>query len=438
MHEEIPRRGNGFAVSRDLIPKLVPVMGLSRLGRDTRKHPPAQIKKLGRFIDRWGFVLPIVIDKAGRVIDGWALVEAAKKLELTAVPAVIIGDLPEAELRALRQALNRVSQDADWDPQEVSLELGDLLRLDPEFDLTLTGFQMGEIDLFLGADAIDEEDGLPEVDETVVPITKLGDMWITGDHRVICGSALVEETFAKLLGEERAQQVIADAPYNVPIARHASGLGATKHDNFQMASGEMSVATFTEFLKTSTGLAARFSTDGSIHYWFMDWRHMQEILTAGNAVYDELKNVVVWTKSNAGMGSLYRSAYELIYVFKKGKAPHVNNVQLGKFGRNRTNSWDYPSQSAMAGAGKSKLSLHPTVKPVALVADAIRDCSNRGDIILDPFGGAGTTLIAAERTGRRACLIEIEPKYVDVTVERWQRLTGKTATNAKTGKPFRR
>lgn len=438
MHEEDPRRDNGFAASRDLTPRLVPVASLSRLGRDTRKHPPAQIKKLGRFIDRWTIVLPILIDKSGRVIDGWALVEAAKKLALKEVPAITIDDLTEAELRALRQALNRVSEDADWNPQELALELGDLLQLDPEFDLTLTGFEMGEIDVLLGGNATDEEDDLPEIDETVEPIAKLGDIWIAGDHRVICGSALVEETFTRLLGEDRAQQVVTDPPYNVPILGHASGHGATKHDDFQMASGEMSVEAFTGFLKASASLAARFSVDGSIHFWFMDWRHQSEILTAGNAVYDELKNVVVWNKSNAGMGSLYRSAYELIYVFKKGQAPHINNVQLGKFGRNRTNVWDYPSQSAMAAAGKSKLSLHPTAKPVALVADAIRDCSNRGDVILDPFGGAGTTLIAAERTGRRARLIEIEPRYVDITIERWRRLTGMTAVHAETGAPFRR
>lgn len=438
MHEENPRRGNGYAVARDLIPRLVSVAGLSRLGRETRKHPSAQITKVARSIEEWRFVHPILIDQSGRVIDGWVLVEAAKELGLKEVPAVAIEDLSEAQLRALRHALNRIGQDTTWDPLQVSLEFEDLLQLDPEFDLTLTGFDMGEIDVFLAGDAAEEEDEVPEIDDTLEPITKLGDIWILGDHRIICGSSLVEETYQKLLGEERAQLVVSDAPYNVSIPGHVSGHGATKHENFQMASGEMSVEAFTEFLKTSAGLAARFSVDGSLHFWFMDWRHQREILTAGHAVYDELKNLVVWSKSNAGMGSLYRSAHELVYVFKRGKAPHVNNVQLGKYGRNRTNVWDYPSATALAAAGKSKLSLHPTAKPVALVADAIRDCSNRGDVVVDPFGGAGTTLIAAERTGRRARLIEIEPRYVDVTVERWQRLAGKTAIHAETGKPFRR
>ena len=280
-------------------------------------------------------------------------------------------------------------------------EFGDLLKLDPTFDLTITGFEMGEIDVLLGGDAIAEEDELPEIDECVEPVTKLGDIWVAGDHRIICGTALAEETYARLLGEERARMAMIDPPYNVSIPGHASGLGSARHEDFQMASGEMSVEAFTAFLQVSMNLTASFSIDGSLHFWFMDWRHQLEILTAGNAAYDEIKNLAVWNKSNAGTGSIYRSAHELIYVFKKGTQPHINNVQLGRWGRNRTNVWDYPSELSMTGAGKSKLALHPTVKPVALVADAIRDCSNQHDIVLDPFGGAGTTRSPPRRPAAR-------------------------------------
>jgi hypothetical protein len=205
-----------------------------------------------------------------------------------------------------------------------------------------------------------------------------------------------------------------------------------------MASGELPTAEFQRFLQTALGHAAACSANGAIHYVCMDWRHQCELLAAGKEVCSELKNMCVWNKSNAGMGSLYRSNHELIYVFKVGTAPHVNNVALGRYGRHRSNVWDYVSQNALNGTAKSKLALHPTVKPVAMIADAMRDCSNRNGLVLDPFGGAGTTLIAAERTGRRARVIELDPTFVDVGIERWQRLTGKTATHADSGEPFGR
>ena len=241
-----------------------------------------------------------------------------------------------------------------------------------------------------------------------------------------------------MLGTDKADMMFADPPYNVPIEGHVSGLGAVKHADFAMASGELSSAEFQAFLRTSLGHAASWSINGAIHFVCMDWRHQREILAAGDEVYSELKNLCVWNKSNAGMGSLYRSKHELIFVFKVGKGPHINNVALGRYGRHRSNVWDYVSQNALNGSAKSKLALHPTVKPVAMIADAIRDCSNRGGLILDPFGGAGTTLIAAERTGRRARVIELDPIFVDVSIERWQRLTGGTAIHADSGQPFAR
>ena len=430
-----PVRGNGYALSRDLNPNLVPVESLRPLGRETRKHPASQIRKLAESLEQFGFVLPIVIDVDGRVVAGWGLVLAARRLNLLEIPAVTIVDLDEAKLRSLRLALNRLGEDSSWDPAALSLEFSDILEMDPTIDLQITGFETGEIDVSLDDAGIDEEDELPP-EQSSPPVTQVGDLWIAGAHRIFCGDALRPESYGNLLGDDRADMVFADPPYNVAIEGNVSGHGATKHDDFAMATGEMSAAEFAKFLQDSFRLVARHSIDGAIHFICMDWRHIEELMGATKEIYSELKNICVWNKSNAGMGSLYRSKHEFIFVFKNGKKPHINNIDLGRFGRSRSNVWDYAGHNGFNGTGKSKLALHPTVKPVALVADAIRDCSNRNHIILDPFGGAGTTMIAAERTGRRARLIEIDPGYVDVAILRWQRLTGKTAVNAATGIPF--
>jgi DNA modification methylase len=431
----VPAR-NDFALSRDLNPKLVNVGSLKPLGRQTRKHPPSQIRKLQSSIEEFGFVLPIVIDQESRVIAGWGLVLAAKKIGLLQIPAVTIEDLDEAKLRLLRLALNRLGEESSWDFDALALEFADILEIDIDVDLKLSGFEMGEIDVAFARSASDEEDELPAIDETAAPVTRSGDLWLCGEHRILCGDALAPESYARLLGEERAQMVFTDPPWNIRIAGNVSGLGAIKHDDFAMASGEMSSEEFESFLRTALGHAAAHSADGSIHYVCMGWSKMRELQAAADAIYSELKNVCVWCKPNAGMGSLYRSRHELVFVFKNGLAPHINNIELGRYGRNRSNLWIYQSQNVLNASSKSKLALHPTPKPVGLVADAIRDCSHRNGIILDPFGGAGSTLIAAERTGRTARLIELEARYVDAAIKRWQTVTGKTAVNAATGLLF--
>jgi DNA methylase len=420
-------RGNNFAISRDLNPTFVSVEALKPLGRETRKHPPAQIRKVQVSIERFGIVLPILVDPAGRVIDGWAVVLAAKKLGLLELPAVTISDLDEADVRMLRLSLNRIGEDASWDPGNLKLEFSEIVEISSDIDLRVTGFEMGEIDISLKSTDEDEEDELPSPDQAVVPVTKPGDLVLLGHHRILCGNALLSESFERLLDDERPRMIFTDPPFNIPIAGHVSGLGSTKHEDFAMGCGEMSAAEFADFLRTALGHAAQRAQDGSLHFVVMHWGKIRELLAAAGDLYSETMNLCIWNKSNVGMGSLYRSKHELIFVFKRGDAPHVNNIQLGRFGRNRSNVWDYPGQNVLNGTAKSKLSLHPTVKPVALVADAIRDCSNRNDIILDPFGGAGTTLIAAEKTGRRARLIEIDPHYVDVAIQRWQNVTGRIA-----------
>jgi ParB-like nuclease domain len=358
--------GNGFAVSRDLNPSLVRVESLRPLGRETRKHPPSQIRKLQACIEQFGFVLPIVIDAHERVIAGWGLVLAARKLGLPEVPAVAITDLDEAKLRMLRLALNRLGEDSEWDHDALSLEFSDILEISSEFDLRLSGFEMGEIDFALGGSGGDEEDDLPAL-EITAPATKPGDLWQLGAHRILCGDALALESFTRLLGDERAEMVFTDPPWNIPIVGNVSGLGVVKHENFAMGCGEMSEAEFTAFQITAIGSAVAHSTDGSIHFVCMHWSKIRELLSAAADLGLETKNICIWCKPNPGMGSLYRSGHEPIFVFKYGKAPHINNIELGRFGRNRSNVWQYASQNVLNGTSKSKLSLHPTVKPVALV-----------------------------------------------------------------------
>jgi DNA modification methylase len=338
---------------------------------------------------------------------------------------------------------NRLTELATWDDRLLAQQLHDLSLSGLDFSLEVTGFEMAEIDLriaSLGNLPAPDDDPIdaPPKQPADPPLSKIGDLWMLGDHRVLCGSALDAAAFAVLMGEERAAIVFSDPPYNVPIDGHASGLGAIHHRPFPMASGEMDRTQFTAFLGRVCRNLATFSVDGSLHYLCMDWRHLEELLAAGREAYGELKNLCIWIKDNCGMGSLYRSQHELVLVFKHGRGGHRNNVQLGQFGRNRSNVWRYPGANSFARSREegNLLALHPTVKPVAMVADAILDCSARGDVVLDGFLGSGTTVIAAERTGRRCYGLELDPGYVDTVVRRWQALTGGSALHAISGRSF--
>jgi DNA modification methylase len=325
----------------------------------------------------------------------------------------------------LALADNKIAANAGWDRPILAIELSELNDLLPEagLDIQLTGFDAAEIDLLLG-DLVDREqdpsDALPAVEPSSVTLS--GDLWQLGRNLLLCGDATSDRDFRKLMGGERATMIFADPPYNLRIAS-VQGRGRIKHREFSKASGEMTPSEFTEFLTASMRGAISSSENGAIHFICIDWRHLSEMLAAGNSVYTELKNVVVWNKTNAGQGAFYRSQHELIFVFKSGTAPHVNNIELGKHGRNRSNIWSYPGGNTFRAGRMDELAAHPTVKPVALVADAIRDCSRRGDVVLDPFMGFGTTILAAERIGRRAYGIEIDPFYVDAAIRRWQNFT---------------
>ena len=421
--------------------ELIQTDSLTPYKGNARTHSRRQIRQIGKSITRFGFTNPVLIDDNGEIIAGHGRVEAAKLLGLTAVPALRLSHLSDTEKRAYVTADNRLAELAGWDKEILAIELQGLLDLN--FEVELTGFDMGTIDIILNdaaaarAESADgPEDEIPE--PTAGPaVSQVGDLWILGEHRLLCGDARADEgAYEHLLDGERAEIVFTDPPYNVPIDGHVCGLGKIRHRDFAMASGEMSSEEFTAFLTSVFDRLAVHAIDGAIHFICIDWRHIAEMMAAGNAVYNELKNLCVWTKTNGGMGTFYRSRHELIFVWKSGTGSHINNFELGQHGRSRTNVWEYPGISA-AGPGRlDELAMHPTVKPVALVADALKDCSRRGGIVLDPFMGSGTTLIAAERTGRRACGIEIDPAYVDVAVRRWQSFTGKWATLAGTGETF--
>jgi DNA modification methylase len=367
-------------------------------------------------------------------------VEAAKSLGMAEVPTIRLDQMTEEQIRAYVIADNKLAENAGWDEATLADELQYLLTLDNlDFDVTITGFEIAEIDVLLeGAKQVSApEDELPSIDTSHEAITRPGDLWQLGKHRVHCGNSLHDSSYQMLMGSRRAAVVFTDPPYNVRIDGHVCGNGAVKHREFAMASGEMSESEFLTFLNNSLRLLAQFSAASSVHYLCIDWRHLGEMLAAGRQNYDEFLNLCVWVKDNGGMGSFYRSQHELVLVFRKGKT-HRNNIQLGQYGRYRTNVWQYPGIHTLSKQGEegNLLALHPTVKPVTMVADAILDCTARGEIVLDAFLGSGTTLMAAERVGRVCCGIEIDPLYVDVAIRRWQKYTGEKAILSETGKTF--
>lgn len=416
----------------------VPVSSLKPHERNPRTHSKKQIQQIAESITRFGFTNPVLVDASNSIIAGHGRIEAARSLGLQTVPALRLEHLTEAERRAYVIADNRLAELAGWDDALLAQEIEAVLGLDSQFDLALTGFYPAEIEKLLNSldDPGKSGDEAVEVDEAVPVVSGRNDLWVLGQHRIICGDATDPAVYAQLLDGEKAQMVFTDPPYNVPVNGHICGLGKVKHDEFVMASGEMSEAEFVAFLTKVTDNLAKFSVDGSIHFVCMDWRHMRDLLTAGAVSYGELKNLIVWNKDNGGMGAFYRSKHELVFAFKNGTAPHINNFQLGQHGRYRTNVWDYAGVNSLRDGRDEELAMHPTVKPVAMVADAILDCSRRNGIVLDAFSGSGTTIIAAERTKRQARAIELDPRYVDVAIRRWEKETGGNAVLANSEMTF--
>lgn len=415
---------------------------LKEYDRKLRKRAKGAIEALEASIKAFGIVSPILIDQHGTIIAGEAIVEAAKRVGYKEVPTIRIDHLDETEVRFLRITLNKLATNSSWDEIELGAEFGELLEIDTELAYEVTGFSTIEVDNLVhptaGEGRDDPDDVVGKLGEPGSEVSRLGDLWDVGDHRVLCASSLVEENLARLMDGQEARMVLTDGPYNVKVAGHVSGLGKNQHREFVEASGNLSESEFIEFQIASTTTLARCCVDGALLYLFMDWRHQWEMLSGLRAAGLSLINMAVWVKSQGGMGSLYRSQHELCYVAKKGTAPHRNNVQLGRFGRNRTNCWFYPGVNSFGTGRDELLAMHPTSKNVVMLADTIRDASHRGEIVLDGFLGSGSTLIAAERTGRVCFGVELDPLYVDVIVRRWEKATGKQATLRATGEPFDR
>jgi DNA modification methylase len=402
--------------------------------RNARTHNEQQIVQIAASISAFGFLNPIIVDPEGQILAGHGRLAAAMRLGLTEVPIIRVDRLTDAHKRLFALADNRLAELAGWDEEVLSIELKELEEIVLDLDISITGFDTVDIDRIaesVSAKKIDPADLIPEMEAG--PISKLGDVWRLGRHKLLCGSALDKSSYESLLGDERAQTIVTDPPYNVPIDGHVSGTGRRE---FVMASGEMSEDEFVKFLLTTFGHLAEFSDDGSIHFVAMDWRHMMEILAAAQPIYGKPKNLAVWVKDNGGMGSFYRSQHELIFVFKSGTGPHINNFGLGERGRYRTNVWHYPGVNSFRRGRDEELAMHPTVKPVAMLVDALKDCSKRGGIVLDPFAGSGSTIIAAERTHRVARALELDPLYVDVIIRRWEKFTKVPAVLDGDGRPF--
>lgn len=408
-------------VIRPLAVSYRPVASLVPDPRNARTHPRRQIEQIVASIRNFGFTNPVLTEPSGKIIAGHGRLLAARQLGLAEIPVIEIAGLSDAQVRALRLADNKIALNAGWDVEILKLELADLALPEFDMDLSLTGFSSGEIDVILKDSADPEDEIIPEVPET--PFTRPGDIWQLGEHRMGCGDGRDVDFLRAVVGERAVDAAFLDPPYNVRINGHANAKG--RHREFAMASGEMTTPAFRAFLAETLGACVAVSRAGAVHFVCMDWRHMDDVSVACTPLYDELLNICVWNKSNAGMGSLYRSKHEMVFVYRVPGASHYNAVELGKHGRNRTNVWDYASVNSMRGSRREDLALHPTVKPVAMVADAICDVTRQGDLVLDIFLGSGTSLIAAERVGRYFRGVEIDPLYVDVAIERWRNLTGK-------------
>ena len=418
-----------------------PPSALSPSLRNARTHNKKQIRQIAASITEFGFTNPVLIDEEKKIIAGHGRVAAAKQLGLKNVPTIKLDHLTNEQIRAYMIADNKLAENAGWDTEILAIEFQALYELDLDFDLSLTGFELPEIDFLIQEtnkkQTFEETEAIfAGPDRSLPAVSEVGDLWQLGAHSVFCGDALVAGNYRTLMGDDKARMIFTDPPYNVPIAGNVSGLGMVKHDDFAMASGEMSEEEFIEFHKAYMRQLKGFSAHGSLHFICMDWRHIYDLLSAGRDIYHEYKHLCVWNKSNGGMGSFYRSKHELVFVFKRDAEKHINNIELGKFGRNRTNVWDYAGATSIGKEREADLAMHPTVKPVAMIADAILDVTNRGDIVLDIFAGSGSTLLAAEKTARQARCMELDAYYVDVIIERFQALTGVDAIRLNDGKNY--
>lgn len=413
-----------------------PVSELHIPNDNPRKYTEEEAMRTAAALREIGCFLTVLVGKNSRVLAGELVVKAAMLLGAPQVPTIELAELSEPQAEALRIAHSQLNTYGRWDNVTLANKIDYLVEFN--FNTDSLGFKSGELDLIInppGEAAPTEQEEVPEP-LAGLAVTKPGDVVILGQHRLICASALEPATYQKLMTAEKAILIFTDPPFNVKIDGHVCGNGKIRHREFAMAAGEMTEDEFITFLSQVIMLMCQYSTNGSIHYICMDWRHIGDLLEAARQHYTEYKQLIVWNKDVGGQGACYRSKHELIGMFKNGTDKYINNFGLGETGRYRTNVWDYPGVNSMRGGRRDELAWHPTVKPLALVVDALLDCSNPGNIVLDPFMGSGTTLIAAEKTGRVCRGCELDPLYVDVAVRRWQALTGKKAVFEGSGLTF--
>ncbi|MBA3527376.1 MAG: ParB N-terminal domain-containing protein [Sphingomonas sp.] len=413
----------------------VAIQRVSPAARPLKKHRKQYIAKLAAGISRFGFLVPMLVDEEYRLVSGHARLAAAQLNKLDQVPVIRVDHLTSEQLRMLAIYENKIAQESEFDEEALNLEFEELRLTEPEIELTDSGFAIGEIDALAGRSktkALDDLDHFVEEPPERPPTTRLGDEWQCGRHRIICGDCTDPEVMTQLADGAKVRQVIADCPYNRPTRDFSS---SGRFGDFQMAAGEMDRTEFIAFLGRFFAAATPQLIDGALLYTFMDAKHIGELLAAAERADLDYKQLLVWVKGSAGQGSFYRSGHELIGVFKYGEGPSQNNIQLGRYGRNRSNVLSYPGVMGTA-SGKRALTLHPTCKNIAMIADLMLDASSPGDNILDSFGGSGTTMIAAEKTDRTAYLCELSPAFVDVTVERFNALGGEQARLKSTGLTF--
>ncbi|WP_156677941.1 site-specific DNA-methyltransferase [Sphingomonas profundi] len=416
----------------------VPPASLTPPAREVRRRTRQHVQRIARSLSEFGFLVPLIVDGQMRIVAGHSRWEAAKLLGLSSVPVIRVEHLTEGQLRLFAIADNKLPEGVEWDQDQLRIEFGEIELVAPELELSSSGFAIAEIDTMYGrhrTTQLSEHDDEPEP-PAEDSVNRLGDVWRLGRHAFACGDARDSALIGRLLNGASVRTLLSDPPWNLKIEGVVSGNGRVKHADFVMAAGEMTKPAFTAFLGDFLGAAKPHLSPGALAYVYMDWRNYDALVAAAVASGFEQKNMLVWCKDNAGMGSMYRSQHELVGLFKADDAPHTNNINLGRHGRNRANCLFYPGVNSFGKGRDRQLKAHPTCKPVSMLADLILDSSAPGEIILDPFGGSGSTLIAAEKVDRTACLIELDPGYADGIVRRFERVVGTPALHVETGLSF--
>lgn len=429
-----------FGLSNKFVVESAPIHFVKLPSRRVRKVSERATALCAANLNRFGQPGPILVSDDLVVIHGEEILAAASRLGWRSINIVRMPNLNESERRVLTLALAKLPLLSSWDDEALRVELSELVTLDLDFQIEdMTGFSIAEIDLILtpGQDEAKDDplDTLPD-DLPGEPVSRPGDLWVLGDNRLLCGDALDPESYRRVMEGTMARMVFTDPPYNIPIAGHVSGLGKVKHRDFAAGVGEMSFEAFSAFLKQALTNATSHLIDGGLLYMFMDRRHIEELLRAARETGLSIVDMCIWNKLVGGMGSFYRSQHEPILVFRSGNASHLNNIELGRHGRYRSNVWDHRGLASFGRDRRALLTMHPTVKPVSLIVEAIKDGTRRNDIVVDPFAGSGSTIIAAERARRIGYGIELEPRYVDIIVRRWEAMSGHTAVYQTSGATF--